>query len=99
VAAGDLAGAAGGGQGGVAVAAGHIEDPLAGAQVDGLAQQLGGEQEPRADGGVVAGGPGGLLALLDGGDVHGVPPVGDPRSGRSGNARTPQGAQGSGTCP
>jgi hypothetical protein len=68
--AGDLAEAAGGGQGGVAVAAGHVEHPLAGAQVDRLAQQLGGEQEPGADGRVVARGPGGLLALLDGDDIH-----------------------------
>jgi hypothetical protein len=82
--AGDLAEAAGGGQGGVAVAAGHVQHPFVGAQVDRLAQQLGDEWEPRADGGVVARGPGGLLALLDGGEVHGVPPGGDLRRGRSG---------------
>jgi hypothetical protein len=70
--AGDLAEAAGGGQGGVAVAAGHVQHLLARAQVDGLAQQLGGEQQPGADGRVVARGPVGLLALLDGGDVHGA---------------------------
>ena len=98
--AGDLAEAAGGGQGGVAVAAGHVQHALAGAQVDGLAQQLGGEQEPGADGGVVAGGPGGLLALLDGGDVHGVPPVRDP-GGRVGEATLgrPEGRGGSGARP
>jgi hypothetical protein len=55
--AGDLAEAAGGGQGGVAVAAGHVQHLLARAQVDGLAQQLGGEQQPGADGRVVARGP------------------------------------------
>jgi len=66
----DLAEAAGGGQGGVAVAAGHVQNPLAGAQVDRLAQQLGGEEQPGADGGVVAGGPGGLLPLLDGDHIH-----------------------------
>jgi hypothetical protein len=64
--------AAGGGQGGVAVAAGHVQDPLPGPQVDGVAQELGDREQSGADGAVVAGGPGGLLALLDGGDVHGT---------------------------
>ena len=53
----------------VAIARGDIEHALAGPHVDGFAQALADELQRGADDAVVAGGPGGLLALLDGGKV------------------------------
>ena len=50
---------------GVAVAGGDVEHRLPGRDVDGLAETLADDLERRADDGVVAGGPGGLLLLLD----------------------------------
>ena len=61
----------------VAVAGGDVEHARARAQVERLAQALADDLQRRADDGVVAGGPGGLLARLDRGEidggVHGVP--------------------------
>ena len=54
---------------GVAVAGGDVEDALAAAHVDGLGQRLADDLQGGADDGVVAAGPGGLLPLLDGGEV------------------------------
>ena len=67
--AGHLAAAAGRGQGGVAVATGHVQHPLAGLQVGRLDQLLGHGHDPGGHGRVVAAGPGLPLAALDGGQV------------------------------
>ena len=66
---GHLAPAARGGERGVAVAGGDVEHRLAGAQIERLAQLLADDLQGRADDGVVAGRPGGLLAGLDGGEI------------------------------
>src|SRR5690606_15646197 len=58
-----------GGQRCIAIAGGDVEDGLAGAHIGGLGECLADDLQGRADGGVVAAGPGGLLALLDGGEV------------------------------
>ena len=60
------------GERGVAVAGGDVEHALAGGDVDGLAERLAGELQRGADDGVVARGPGALLARLDGVEVDGV---------------------------
>jgi hypothetical protein len=60
------------GQRGVAVAGGHVEHGLVGAHVGGLGQCLADDLQGGADDGVVAAGPGGLLAQLDGGEVGGA---------------------------
>ena len=62
---GDVAPAPRRGERGIAVAGGDVEHALAGAQVDRLAQALADDLQRRADDGVVAGGPGGLLARLE----------------------------------
>ena len=54
------------GQRGIAIAGSDIEHPLAGLQVDGLAEALADELQLGADHGVVAGGRDRLLAGLDG---------------------------------
>ena len=56
-------------QRGVAVARGHVEHPLAGAQVERLAQRLADDLQRRADDGVVASRPGRLLLRLDEGKI------------------------------
>ena len=53
------------GQSGIAIARGHVEHPLAGAQVRGLGQGFPHDLQRDADDGVIAARPGGLLALLD----------------------------------
>ena len=58
-----------GGERGIAVAGRDVEHALAGTQVDGLAQLLADDLQRRADDGVVAGRPGGVLAGLDGGEI------------------------------
>src|SRR5262249_41259756 len=75
---GGLGGAAGRGErggggagGGGAVAGGEVEDALAGLDVDRLAQALADDLQRGADDRIVAGRPGRLLALLDGGVVGG----------------------------
>ena len=62
---GDGCAAAGRGQCGVAVAGGDVEHPLAGADVDGLAQRLAGDLQRGADDRVVTGRPRRLLLRLD----------------------------------
>src|SRR5215467_7218314 len=59
------------GERGVAVAGGDVEDALAGLDVDRLAQALADDLQRGADDRIVAGRPGRLLALLDGGVVGG----------------------------
>ena len=54
---------------GVAVTGGDIEHLFAGADVGRLAQRLADNLQRGSDHGVVAGGPGCLLLLLDGGEV------------------------------
>ena len=49
----------------VAVAGGHVEHLLPGADVEGLAQLLADDLQGGADDGIVAGGPGALLARLE----------------------------------
>src|SRR5690606_17436078 len=61
--------APGGGQRGIAVAGGDVQDGLAGAHVGGFGERLADDLQRDADGGVVAARPCGLLALLDGGEV------------------------------
>jgi hypothetical protein len=51
----------------IAVAGGDIEHAFAGVQVDGVAQQLADELQAHADARIVAGSPGGALAVGDGG--------------------------------
>ena len=63
--------AAGGGQGGVAVAGGHVEHLLVPADVAGFGQLFADQLQGGADHGVVAAGPGGLLAGLQGVQVDG----------------------------
>ena len=62
---GDVAAPASGGERRVAVAGGDVEHGLPGRHVDGLAEPLADDLQRRADDGVVARGPGGLLLLLD----------------------------------
>jgi hypothetical protein len=62
---GHLAAAAGGGQGGVAAAGGHVEHAVAGPQGGVLGQALGHGHDPGRHRGVIGAGPGLLLALLD----------------------------------
>ena len=57
------------GERGVAVAGGHVEDVVSGAHVGRLGERLADDLQGGADDRVVAAGPGGLLALLDGGEV------------------------------
>ena len=59
------------GQRGVAAASGDVEHARSGAQVGGVAEVLGDDRDERADGGVVAAGPGRLLLALDGFQVGG----------------------------
>ncbi|CAA9402658.1 MAG: hypothetical protein AVDCRST_MAG22-1199, partial [uncultured Rubrobacteraceae bacterium] len=66
---GHLAEAAGGGDGGVAAAGCHVEDLIAGAEVDRLAQQLASDDEGVADPGVLVRGPDLVHPFLDGGHV------------------------------
>ena len=61
--------AARGGEGRIAVAGGDVEHALAAAEIDRFAQRLADDLQRRADDGVVARGPGALLAALDGGEV------------------------------
>ena len=61
--------AARGGERRVAVAGGDVEHALAGAHVDGFGERFADDLQRGADDGEVAAGPGGLLALLDGGEV------------------------------
>jgi hypothetical protein len=67
----DVGEATGGGERRVAVSSGDVEDALVAADVDGLAQHLADDLQGGADDGVVAGGPGGLLASLDRGEIDG----------------------------
>jgi len=57
------------GNGGVAVAGGHVQHGCAGFQVDGLAELFADDLQGGADQGVIAGGPGGLLLGLHGGEI------------------------------
>ena len=66
---GHRAAAARRGQRRVAVAGGDVKDPPSGGEVDGLAQRLADDLQSCADDGVVAAGPGCLLAAFDGLDV------------------------------
>ena len=66
---GDLAAAARGGERGVAVAGRDVEHALVPAQVAGLGELLADDLEGGADDGVVAAGPRGLLAGLEGGEI------------------------------
>ena len=68
---GDHGAASGGGQGGVAIASGDVDDEFAGSDIDGLTEQLAGELQRCADRRVVAGRPGVVLAGFDGGDIEG----------------------------
>jgi hypothetical protein len=68
--AGDLAAEAGGGQGGVAGAGGHVQHALAGLQVGGVDQALGDQHDAGGDRAVVGAGPGLLLPGLDRGQVR-----------------------------
>jgi hypothetical protein len=67
----DVSEAAGRGQRRVAVAGGDVEDALVAADIDGLAQHLADDLQGGADDGVVAGGPGAVLAGLDRGEIDG----------------------------
>ena len=68
---GHLRMAAGCGERGVAVAGGDVEHGLAGTHVCGLGKRLADDLQCGPDDGVIATRPGGLLALLDGGEVRG----------------------------
>jgi hypothetical protein len=68
---GHLAPAARGRKRGVAVAGSDVEHAAARAQVERFAQVLADDLQRGADDGVVAGGPGGLLARLDRREVDG----------------------------
>jgi hypothetical protein len=68
----DPAEAARRGQGGVPAAAAHVQHTLTGVQVDRLAQELAGEQDPRPDGGVRTRRPDRPLGLLDDAELHGL---------------------------
>jgi len=57
-------------QRGVAIPGGDIEHTFAGAQIDGLANAFTDDLQGGADDGIIAGGPGGLLAFFDGGNVR-----------------------------
>lgn len=76
----DVAAAPGRGETGVAIAGRDVQHPLIPADVAGLGELLANQLERGADHGVVAAGPGNLLAGLEGGKVdgggHGVSPVG-----------------------
>ena len=61
----DLSKMPGRGKRGVAVAGGHVEHTLSGAEVNRFADAFADDLQRRADDGVVAGGPGGLLTSLD----------------------------------
>jgi hypothetical protein len=71
----DPAEAAGGGQRGAAAAAGHVQHPLTGVEIDGLAEQLADEQGARPDGGVAHRPATGPLWLRKA-EAHGTPLVG-----------------------
>ncbi len=58
------------GQRGVAVAGGDVEHEFVGAHVGRFGEHFADNLQRRADDGVVAAGPGGLLALLDRGIVR-----------------------------
>ena len=78
--AGDARETAGGCQGRIAVAAGNIKHTFIGAKIDGLAQGLADDLQRDAHHGIVAGGPGGVLARFQGGEVgawvfHGALPI------------------------
>ena len=73
---GDVAPAPGGGQADHSVAGSYIENLLAGPKIEGFAKFLAYNLQGRAHNGIVAGGPGGLLAGLYGNEVG--------RSGRRG---------------
>ena len=73
-----LAAAARRGQRGVAVAGGHIEHPLVSAQVAGFGQLLADDLQGGADDGVIAAGPRGFLAALEGIEVDGGVHIGSP---------------------
>jgi hypothetical protein len=62
---GHLAAAAGGGERCVPASGGHVDDAGAGPQVGRVAELLGHEDDPAADGAVVAAGPGLSLPILD----------------------------------
>src|SRR5262245_25848921 len=63
---GDLGETACGSQSGIAVAGGNVENALPGAEVDSFAEALAVDLQRGADHGVIARGPGSLLAGLDG---------------------------------
>ena len=72
----DVGAAPGERQGRVAVAGGDVERGRAGRKVERLGEGLADDLQRDADPGIVARGPGGLLALLDGGVVGGGERVG-----------------------
>src|SRR5262245_4953997 len=73
--AGDVAPVTGGRERGVATAGGHVEHPLAGAEINGVTEQFTHQQHIVADHGVVTGRPCLLLARFDRGKIwhHSLP--------------------------
>ena len=65
---------------GIAAPGGDVEHAFAGVDVEGLDEQLGTQQDLGPDHVVVAAGPGGLLALLDGREIRPCRDVGHPIS-------------------